>query len=61
MEQLTLFDIEEVDEFKKIKDEWVRTRKALFRELAECKKKISEVSHDHEMMKMNICRGKIAV
>jgi len=61
MQQLTLFDVDDLDELKKIRSEWEKTRKALFREMSICKKQYSELSHDHELLKLNICRGKITV
>jgi hypothetical protein len=61
MKQLTLFDTQEkqVDEMEKIKDEWNRTRKALFMQTADLKRMYQELAHEHMILKLNICRGRI--
>jgi len=61
MEQLELFNqprdvIKEMNDFKK---EWERTRKSLYAHLADTKKKQQELSHEYEIMKLNICKGKL--
>lgn len=61
MKQLELFEthIIEENEMDKIKDEWVRTRKALFMQTAELKKMYQELAHEHMILKLNICKGRI--
>lgn len=63
MKQLMLFDLEEdpKKEMQDIKAEWERTRKSLYAKQAELKKLYQEISHDHELMKLHICRGKIVI
>lgn len=61
MQQLELFETDKKSELDQIKDEWNRTRKALFMQNADLKKRLSELSHDHELMKMHICKGRIAI
>ena len=61
MQQLELFKTDSRSELDQIKDEWNRTRKALFMQQAELKKMYQELAHEHMMLKLNICRGRLAV
>jgi hypothetical protein len=62
MEQLTLFEIrdmtKEMDNFKK---EWEKTRRSLYARQADLIKKCNALEHEYEIMKLNICKGKIVV
>lgn len=63
MKQLMLFDLHE-DPKKEINDlraEWEKTRRSLYARQAEMQKKYQELSHEYELMKLHICRGKIVV
>lgn len=60
MKQLELFEIP-IDykrEFELMKSQMEKSRKALFAQQAELKKMYYELSHDHEILKMNICKRK---
>jgi len=63
MKQLDLFTeiIEDKNESKNIRNEWDKTRKALFMQNAELKKMYQEVAHELQILKLNICRGRIAI
>lgn len=61
MIQLELFP-EVVDQKKvneEIRNEWTKTRKALFAKEAETRKLIQELAYEFQMLKFNICRGRI--
>lgn len=61
MKQLELFEteIKPKDDMEVIRDEWNRTRKALFMEISLCKKQYQELAHEHMILKLNICKGRI--
>lgn len=61
MQQLELFETDKRSELDQIKDEWNRTRKALFMQLAEQKKINSELSHRFALLEMQICKGRIFI
>jgi len=63
MKQLLLFEMEKDhhQEIKELKTQWERTRRSLFAKEAETKKKLNDMSHEFEMLKMYICKGKIVV
>ncbi len=62
MKQLELFETrdmtKEMDSFKK---EWEKTRKSLYARQADLIKKCNQLEHEYEVMKLNICKGKIVV
>jgi len=61
MRQLELFprEVNLEKELQQIRNEMDKCRKALFARQAEVLKICQEVSHDFEVMKMNICQGKL--
>lgn len=63
MKQLELFPeiINEKKEIEEIRDEWNRVRKALFMQLAETKKLYQELAHEHQLLKLNICKGRLPI
>ncbi len=63
MKQLDLFEQtlcleKEIDKFRK---EWEKTRRSLYARQADIIKKQNELSHEHEIIKMNLCKGKIVL
>jgi hypothetical protein len=63
MKQLMLFDLHEdpKKEMNDLRAEWEKTRRSLYARQAEMLKKYQELSHEHELMKLHICRGKLIV
>ena len=61
MRQLDLFPelINESKDYDTIRNEWEKTRRALFREISVCKRNFQELSHEFQILKLNICKGKI--
>lgn len=61
MKQLELFPeiIEPKNELEEIRNEWIRVRKALFMQLADNKKMYQEVAHELQLLKLNICKGRL--
>jgi uncharacterized membrane-anchored protein YhcB (DUF1043 family) len=61
MLQLELFtderDIEQ--EMDKLKDDMTKLRKSLFAQQSDLRKQYTELAHDYQMMKLNLCKGKI--
>lgn len=63
MKQLELFpemNFKE-NEFETIKQEWTKTRKALFRELSQTRQLYQELAHEFQLLKMSICKGRIPI
>lgn len=63
MRQLEMFP-EAVDyekEFHKMKDEMNRIRKSLFAQQGDLRKQYNEVAHELQILKLNICKGKIVI
>lgn len=63
MKQLELFP-EVVDyekEMKNMKKEMNRFRKSLFAQQGDLRKQYTEIAHELQILKLNICRGKITV
>lgn len=63
MKQLELFETEVKikDDMEIIRDEWNRTRKALFMKNAELNKMYQELAHEHMILKLNICKGRLPI
>jgi hypothetical protein len=61
MKQLELFETDKRPEIEIIREEWERTRKALFMQISECKKQYNELAHEHMLLKLNICRGRLPI
>ena len=63
MIQLEMFPelIDEKKEIENIKFHVDKTRKALFQELSKLRKELREVSQDHELIKMNLCKGRLPI
>lgn len=63
MKQLELFprEINLEKELQEIKNELDKCRKALFSRQAEMLKICQKVSHDFEVIKMSICKGKLPI
>jgi len=61
MQQLLLFNVEndKNKDFNELKNEWEKTRKSLYARLSENNKKYTELHHEFEILKMNLCKGKI--
>jgi len=65
MQQLLLFEVEKDvnKDFEKLNIEWEKkwekTRKSLYARLTESNKKYNELQHEFEVLKLNICKGKI--
>jgi len=61
MRQLQMFP-EAVDyekEMDKMKDDFTKLRKSLFAQQGDLRKQYTEVAHELQMLKLNICRGRI--
>lgn len=63
MQQLLLFDIEKTEskDIKDLKKEWEKTRKSLYFKMSESNKKYTELSHELELLKLYICKGKLVI
>lgn len=63
MTQLLLFEdpVDYKHEFEKLKEQMDKLRKSVFMKVSEQNKRVSEISHDHELLKLHICRGKIVI
>ena len=62
MEQLELFQTRDLQkEMDSMKKDIDKTRKALFAKQADLIKRHNELSHDYEILKLQICKGKIIV
>jgi len=63
MKQLELFPelSNEKNELEDIRNEWSKVRKALFMELSICKKQYQELAHEHMILKLNICKGRLPI
>lgn len=63
MKQLELFPeiFDEKKEIEEIRNEWHKVRKALFMELSFCKKQYQELAHEHMILKLNICKGRLTI
>jgi len=65
MQQLLLFEVEKEKDFVQLNIEWEKkwdkTRKSLYARLAESNKKYNELHHELEILKLNICKGKIVL
>lgn len=63
MTQLLLFEdpVDYKHEFEKLKEQMDKLRKSVFMKVSEQNKRVLEISHDHELLKLHICRGKIVV
>lgn len=63
MKQLDLFPelIEPKNEIEDFKTQLDKTRKALFQENTYLKRQIREIAQDLELLKLNICRGRITI
>lgn len=65
MQQLLLFEVEknQSKDFHQLNLEWEKkwekTRKSLYQRLTESNKKYNELHHEFEILKMNLCKGKI--
>lgn len=61
MLQLELFEQERniEDEMSNLKKEWEKTRKSLYAKNAQLMKMYQEIAHEHALMKLHICKGKI--
>ncbi len=61
MKQLELFEMpyDPKADMQNFKNEWDRTRKSLFAKHGELVKMYNELAHDHMVLKMNICKGKL--
>ena len=61
MKQLDLFPeaINEKTEIEEIRNEWVKVRKALFQQLSDNRKLYQEVAHELQILKLNICKGRL--
>lgn len=63
MRQLEMFP-ETVDyekEFYKIKEDMTKLRKSLFAQQGDLRKQYTEVAHELQMLKLNICKGRIVL
>ena len=63
MRQLEMFP-ESVDyekEFYKIKEDMTKLRKSLFAQQGDLRKQYTEVDHELQMLKLNICKGRIVL
>lgn len=63
MRQLEMFP-ETVDyekEFYKIKEDMSKLRKSLFAQQGDLRKQYSEVAHELQILKLNICKGRITL
>jgi uncharacterized membrane-anchored protein YhcB (DUF1043 family) len=63
MKQLTLFDMEKdtKQEMQDLKAEWEKTRRSLYARQSEMQKMYQELAHEYQIMKLNICKGKIVI
>ena len=63
MKQLELFENhrDSNKDFDAIRNEWNKVRKALFQQNAELRKMYQELAHEHMILKLNICKGKIVL
>ena len=63
MLQLELFpderDIEQ--EMDQLKNDMQKLRKALFAQQADLRKQYTEIAHEHQVLKLNICKGRIVL
>ncbi len=62
MKQLELFETRDMTkEMDNMKKEWEKTRRSLYARQSELLKKCNQLEHEYEVMKLNICKGKIVV
>lgn len=63
MRQLEMFPevIDYEKEFHKMKDEFTRLRKSLFAQQGDLRKQYTEVAHELQLLKFNICKGKVVI
>ena len=63
MQQMLLWqeprDLEK--EMDKLRLDYEKLRKSMFQRLNEQNKKYQELLHEHELLKLNICKGKIVL
>ena len=61
MKQLDLFETQydPKKEMEAFRTEWDKTRKSLYAKHGELVKMYNELAHEHMILKLNICRGKI--
>lgn len=61
MKQLELFEaprdyIKEIDD---LRAEMSKLRKALFSQQADLRKQYQEIAHEHQIIKLNLCKGRL--
>jgi len=63
MMQLDLFEntVDPKYEISKIKNEWEKTRRSLYAKNAELTKTVQEISHELQVLKLHICKGRLVV
>jgi len=63
MKQLLLFDLEPDPnlKFKRMQDEWERTRKSLYMKNASLQKEVQEINHELQWIKLHLCKGRIVL
>ena len=63
MKQLTMFP-EAVDydkEIDKLREDLTKLRKSLYANQSDLRKLYQEIAHEHQIMKLNICKGRLIV
>lgn len=63
MKQLTLFEDsrDKEKEIEQLKADMQKLRKALFAQQADLRKMYQEIAHEHQILKMNICKGRLVI
>lgn len=63
MKQLDLFETEfdAKKEMEAFRNEWDKTRKSLYAKHGELVKMYNELAHEHMILKLNICKGRIVL
>ena len=46
---------------EKVKEEWDRSRKSQFARIAELQKMYQEIAHELQILKLNICKGRLVL
>jgi uncharacterized membrane-anchored protein YhcB (DUF1043 family) len=61
MQQLELFPNTKDEQFQieEMRQQIDKTRRALFRELSESRKLYQELAHEFQILKLNICKGRL--
>jgi hypothetical protein len=63
MNQLLLFELEKprdaFEEIDHLKEEMSRLRKSLYAAQSELRKHYQEIAHEHQIIKLNLCKGKL--